>query len=292
MTVRTDKGNVVEGSIIVGADGVHSWVRQLMAQHLKESNPVASASFAGGFKTRYRCLTCTSHNRWAKDPTRKILKDGSINNSYYPEFGIGGLSVAGTKDKIFWAIYIPCDKEYDYPSPKWGQADIDEAIKKYGHLQVTPEYTFNDLWDSLTGVNMLSMEEGAIATKWHSGGRAVLMGDAAHKGTANLGMGGNLAVDDACCLANNLHALLQRTKEPTTAEIVQTFDSYDRSERPRAVFVKTASGMFCDFETMSKWYSPIIRFIFPWVPMWLRVWVFSGFDGSAPRLDFMPLPGQ
>ncbi|KAK9786760.1 hypothetical protein SCARD494_11064 [Seiridium cardinale] len=290
VTVRTDKGNVVEGSILVGADGVHSWVRQHIAQAVKETNPKQSEILAKGFKTRYRILTCTSHNYFAGDPKRPFLKDGVINNTYYPEHGVGGLSVAGVEGRIFWAIYIANEKETSYPSPKYGQADMDEAIKKWGHLHLTPDYTFNDLWGSILGASMISMEEGVLPTKWNSGRRTVLVGDSVHKATANLGMGGNLCVDDVCCLVNGLHKLLQQNEQPSTAELVKVFDTYERAQRPRANFVCNASGVFAGFETMSKWYSNIIKFIFPLIPSTIKMRVFSGFDSSAPVLDFLPVP--
>lgn len=167
---------------------------------------------------------------------------------------------------------------------------MDEAIKKWGHLRVTPDYTFDDLWKSLLGASMISMEEGVLPTKWHSGSRTVLVGDAVHKATANLGMGGNLCVDDVCCLVNGLHKLLAETKQPSTAELVKVFEDYERAERPRANFVCNASGVFAGFETMSKWYSKIIKFIFPLIPSTLKMRVFSGFDSSAPVLNFLPVP--
>lgn len=137
---------------------------------------------------------------------------------------------------------------------------------------------------------MLSMEEGVLPTKWHSGNRTVLVGDAIHKATANLGMGGNLCVDDVCRLVNGLRKLLEHNKEPSTAELIKVFDDYERSQRPRANFVYNASGVFAGFETMNKWYSKIIKFIFPMIPSSIKMRIFSTFDSGAPVLDFLPIP--
>lgn len=84
--------------------------------------------------------------------------------------------------------------------------------------------------------------------------------------------------------------LLEKTKEPSSAELVKVFEAYEKAERPRANFVKQTSGIFCGFETGSKWYSGILKFVFPLVPSSMKMLTFSGFDGSAPVLDFLPMP--
>lgn len=161
-------------------------------------------------------------------------------------------------------------------------------MKKWGHLNLGPEFTLNDLMDSILGASLVPMEEGAIAARWNSGSRTVLVGDTVHKATANLGMGGNLCIDDACALVNRIHELLERTKEPSTAELVTVFDGYEKAQRPRADFVRTSSGIFAGYETNSKWYSWIMGLIYPWIPSVMKMQVFSLFDSSAPVLNFLP----
>lgn len=124
VTLRTDKGNVIEGSIIVGADGVHSHVRQQTAKLLKMIDPKCSEIMAAGFDNRFRILTCTSRNYFIDDPKKQFLKNGVIANSYFSEHGVGGIAVAGMDGKIFWAIYIANDKQMPYPSPRYGQVSL------------------------------------------------------------------------------------------------------------------------------------------------------------------------
>lgn len=54
VTVRTDQGNTYEGSIIVGADGVHSETRKQLAALTADTKMAKTLS--NGFKTR-----CKSH---------------------------------------------------------------------------------------------------------------------------------------------------------------------------------------------------------------------------------------
>lgn len=48
VTVVTDKGERIRGSILIGADGVHSNVRDLMANYFAKSNPPRAENFRPG----------------------------------------------------------------------------------------------------------------------------------------------------------------------------------------------------------------------------------------------------
>lgn len=48
VTVTTDKGQTIEGSILVGADGIHSAVRSLMADEIAKENPAVAKNLIEG----------------------------------------------------------------------------------------------------------------------------------------------------------------------------------------------------------------------------------------------------
>lgn len=297
MTVRTDKGNVYEGSILVGADGVHSEVRNQVASLVRESDPKASAVLARGFKCRFACVTAMSWNHFADDPGRPFLADGLANNSYHDKEKVGGLSCAGVPGQLIWTAYVPLEglgrQPCEYPSPRFGQEDVDLFMARYGHLRLCPDYTINDVYESRIGVSIISMEENVLPTRWRStGGRTVLLGDAVHKATANLGMGGNLCIDDVVRLMNGLVPLLEKAENgvPTTQELAKVFEDYEKAARPRARFVCEASAFFCGFETMTAWYARLMQWVFPFIPASLKMRVFSIFDSAAPTLGFLPVP--
>ncbi|KUI74316.1 Zeaxanthin epoxidase, chloroplastic [Cytospora mali] len=287
VTVLTDQGNTYEGDILVGADGVHSETRRQMAAQDQDSK--RSDILTKGFKTRYACLTALSHNHFAGNPKSPFLPDGLVVNTYHENEGIGTMCCVGTPGQLIWVTYIPIDQT-SYPSPRFTKDDADAYVKKYGHLNVYPDCTISDVYESRIGATLVAMEENVLPTKWNSSGRVVMIGDAVHKATANLGMGGNLCVDDVCRLVNGLMPLLEQNPSPTTQELNKVFSDYETAARPRALFVNKASGIFCGFETMTSWYSGLMKWVYPWIPSSAKMMVFALFDSAAPKLDFLPVP--
>lgn len=110
-------------------------------------------------------MTALSHNHFADEPNRPFLADGVVNNAYHEEEGLGTISCAGTANQLIWSIYIPVDQT-EYPSPKYGQEDIDAFVKKYGHVKFCADYSISDVYKTKIGANMIAMEENVLPTKW------------------------------------------------------------------------------------------------------------------------------
>ncbi|KAK7981418.1 hypothetical protein PG988_003656 [Apiospora saccharicola] len=286
IAVTTDKGNRIQGSLLVGADGVHSSIRSMLYPKIDTTKQ---------FETTFRVLIGTSFNHDVDNKEKLLMKEGSTNHTISP--GVGGLACASIPGKIFWAMYIPLEKK---PLPESGrrsysEADIEEAIAECGAVHCCAESTFGDLYRSRTATIMVPLEEGVVDLPWSSPeGRVALVGDAVHKTTATLGLGGNAAVDGVCYLTNELIPLLRRTagqgRQPTTTELQQVLKAYEKQQRPRASYAMNASYYATRFECMHSWWAWAVRWVYGLLPVGFKVRVFSDFNGSAPVFDWLPHP--
>lgn len=133
-----------------------------------------------GFTAHYRAIFGISKNQQRGDPTKQLLPDGTIHDHYYR--GHSGIAASGVDGLVFWFLFVKQDSPSTSPNcPRYSEADAQDTIRKYGHLAVGPDYTFNDLWELRLNANMLPLEEGIVQTSWNTGGRVVMVGDAVFK---------------------------------------------------------------------------------------------------------------
>ncbi|OTB00566.1 hypothetical protein M426DRAFT_324228 [Hypoxylon sp. CI-4A] len=289
ITVMTDGGESIRGSILVGTDGVHSKVRDLLAESISEEDPQRYQNLVGGFKSRYRTVFGTSKNGLGKDKSKPLLPNGIIHHAYYRN--LSGLTTAGPNGVVFWFLFVKEESVSKTPNcPRYTEADAAATIAKYGHLIASPGYTFRDLWDARIGGGMVPMEEGVIQGPWNNGRRVVLVGDATTKTTVTGGLGGNLAVEGICNLANELVPLVRRTSAPTTKELAAIFDRYEQVQRPRAEFCLSVSTYITRYESMDSLWLRFMRLLAPWIPLQHKTKAILDYMKPAPFLNFLPDP--
>ncbi|WP_066303673.1 FAD-dependent monooxygenase [Bacillus sp. FJAT-29814] len=197
VTISFEDGETVRSDAVVAADGINSLFRRNL---VPDSKP------------RYAGYTC-----W-----RAVITDPAIvidnlvaTETWGPSGRYGIVPLAG--GKIYWFACVKA-KARDQRIAKYGIKDLLSIFKGYHRpipqiLHATDEKSLihNDILD------IKPIQQFAF-------GRIVLLGDAAHATTPNLGQGAGLAMEDAYVLARCLM---------TAGEIVTAFKEYERKRLAR-----------------------------------------------------------
>lgn len=196
-------GREARGNLLVGADGIHSVVRQ----QIFGAEPLRYSGF-----TAWRAVTSR--------PAGIELLTGELWGCGQ-EFGIVPLS----RERIYWfATHNVPEGEEDTPS------GLKQALLKL----------FQGWYPAIPALIQAAREDAILRNDIYdrpplmawSKGRVTLLGDAAHPMTPNLGQGACQAIEDAVVLAASLRA---------GGSIVQALQTYQKTRLPRANMIATRS---------------------------------------------------
>ncbi|KAJ9481899.1 hypothetical protein VN97_g11557 [Penicillium thymicola] len=219
--VRTSKGSVYRGNLIVGADGVHSKVRQEIWNTLERTSSGVTTE-RSSLTVEFRCIFGIS------SPIKELVPGEQVN-ALFDGFTI--VTVHGKNGRVYWFVIQKLDKKYTYPDcPRYMTSDIEVAAEELRSIVFHKDVNFGHLWEARETVSMTVLEENTFETWYHD--RLVLLGDSAHKMTPNIGQGANMAIEDAAALANLLQSLRKRPIAwPPTDGQMQTLLHHYRSIR-------------------------------------------------------------
>ena len=210
ITSMFEDGEMVKSDILIGADGVHSLVRQYIAE--------ASELRYSGF-TAFRGISHFEDDRFPVE-----LGGGFEAWGNGKRFGFSHLG----KGRVFWfaAINTPQGKLLAAPNKK--HIALEHFKSWWGPI--------SDVIDSTDEENILVHEifDRKPIKKWHKG-RVTLLGDAAHPMLPNLGQGGAQAMEDALILARYLKEFPQNVE--------QALSHYEKVRIPRVTKIVQGSRM-------------------------------------------------
>ncbi|KAI0014528.1 FAD/NAD(P)-binding domain-containing protein [Xylariomycetidae sp. FL0641] len=201
VAVRLADGAVVPGSVVIGADGVHSAVREAMrAWSAEAAGPMAVA----GYESIFGRAPCPA------DAAARIEA-----GTFYETHGPGACTQSmRCGDTLYFTLLRrrlaarPSGRAWFTP------AETEAVAAAFGDVEVYPALKLGALWPARDrAVTRLVPQEEGLGARWHDR-RLVLVGDAAAKSTSVLGMGVNTAANSVAALANCLHRALREGAGP------------------------------------------------------------------------------
>ncbi|KAM0816451.1 putative FAD-binding domain-containing protein [Seiridium cardinale] len=247
--VQLASGRNVEGSVVIGADGVHSKSRKLMH---KLAGQAPSEDMVSSFHGIFG---------WA------AISDLSIESEVFFESRGGGAVIQslGTPEKLRFVALKPLSEPFT-GRKRYTRQEMEEYAASVGDVAVCPGVKFKDVWERADKdkAQMLNQEEGFMS-RWHHD-RLVLVGDAVHKSTSVNGLGMTCGLHSAAVLASLLQDLVKATSQkPTTDEIDHVFSRYQQG-RQREVKPVWDGGysMIREVTRDSLWSWMWDKYVLPW----------------------------
>lgn len=201
----TAQGAEIEAPLLIGADGLHSKVRQAL-------NGKVAPFFT--HQVAWRALVpCTRD----ADPVAQVFMGPGRHIVSYPLRGGRLRNIVAVEERHRWA------------EESWSATDDPIALQTAFEEFAQP---VRGWLDSVEQVNLWGLFRHPVAERWHGHGAAIL-GDAAHPTLPFLAQGANMALEDAWVLA----AMLDNHAEPSEA-----LAAYQAARRDRTVRIVAAAN--------------------------------------------------
>lgn len=256
MQVKAKEGTIFKGSIVIGADGVHSQTRTLMqdlAQQftgLNEGNPMVS-SFHGVFGR-------ASNDDVHLEP-----------NTLFESRGAGTvIQCTGNRHTLQFVTLTPLYQQ-NTNRTSYNREEMETYAASIADIAINDGITFGDIWRHADKARtiMVDQEEGILRHWYH--GRIVLVGDAVHKGTSVNGLGMTCGLHSAAALANELHDLASVAhNDLSTALLNQAFERYQLSRESECKIIWSGGCRMVREATKRSWINWFWdAYILPWIDM-------------------------
>ncbi|KAF9354889.1 hypothetical protein BGX26_007239 [Mortierella sp. AD094] len=285
---RCANGYVVQGDILVGADGAYSAVRQNLFRNLKEKSLLPKQDMESLKFTQNAIIGMTE----------------PLDLTEFPEAGseFGRCQIVIGRDSSPYTLWITPTSENRLTWSVTGllitetKGDQNLMVSQFGPEEVRKTCSLIESLDSPIGGTLSSLmahtpqenmvkilvEEKHYKTWYH--GRTVLMGDACHKFVSFSGQGPEQAMLDAICLANLFYGL----KKPYPfADISEAFAMYYELRSPISKAAVQTSGQMANLINGQGLGSEIKRKLVFNLPMWMQALSVDKAQ-TRPLLNFLP----
>jgi salicylate hydroxylase len=210
--VKFHNGAAADADLVVGADGIHSTVRELIlgAESPRFSGHVAYRGLVPAERLAHLELEINSSSWWGP-------------GHHFVHYFVG----AGAR-YVNWVAIIPGEWRIE----SWTEpGEVADALREFAgwHPQVTT------IIEAAASTNRWALYDRDPLTRW-TAGRAVLLGDAAHAMLPYMAQGAVQAIEDAAVLARCLEQAGQHG-------LPAALDRYEYMRKPRATRCQEGSRL-------------------------------------------------
>ncbi|KAJ6010818.1 hypothetical protein N7451_002230 [Penicillium sp. IBT 35674x] len=274
--------SVVEGDIVVGADGVRSTVRQEMWRHMEFIGMEKEAKEEKAImSSEYSCVFGIS-------TATPGLVPGECHRTYGQDYS--SLTIVGKNGRVFWFLFTKLDRVYTGSEiPRFSEENMDSLLAQYSDKPITDTVPFSAIHQHTVTKSFLALEE-AFHTTWCMD-RFVCIGDSAHKMTPNMGQGGNSAIESAASLANHITQLVRNSSngEVPLEDIGKCLNDFQAARQPRTKDVCTKANSLTRLEACATLKDRLMALhVLPHMKSYLINRLSKSFAG-AERLEYIPL---
>ncbi|KAM5350140.1 hypothetical protein ACJ41O_006645 [Fusarium nematophilum] len=276
-------GSVYKGDIVVGADGIHSAVRDEMWRLGMEMSPgYFPQDETSRVPVSTRCIFGISKRPDGLRPRGQHMAHGD---------GYMYLVIAAPGDRTYWFLFeaLP-ETKYGKDIPKYTKDDEAELAKGRHDDHITQDVRFGDLYDRKLMSTLVPLEE-YVFERWHYQ-RIVTIGDSAHKIDPSSGQGGNGAIESAALLVNALtRQLRQTTQGLSEMQVVDALAEVHELRHERARRLVDQAHLFQKFICSRHPASPfVINHLLPTLGPYFFLDVAIPICIEATHLENLPIP--
>lgn len=230
-------GSKYEGSMVMGADGVHSRTRRIMRRLALETKPSAPWDPETPFTTSFRCM-------WAS--FNRPIEPGAAFETHSKDKSI----VFSTSKERGWIFLYEKLPQPTKERTTYSEKDIEAMASKFADYHITDSLKVKDVFAERMTTGMSDIQEGTCNNR--GCGRIVLVGDSIHKMCPNAGLGYQSGIQDVVSFVNNLRRLITSSgvsNNPSVSDLEEMYKTYQAERWDDLAFDTSVSAQTARIQT-------------------------------------------